>query len=147
MELLILSYEHLLIRSLFIKRRLVKVLDFDRCDISCIHEDAVSEVRQKMIGNDEAQALSDTFKTLADPTRVKMLFALLNIELCVCDLAAVIESSDSAVSHQLRMLRTQKLVKYRREGKVMYYSLTDSHISTLFKQAIEHIGHTNELMP
>lgn len=120
------------------------VLDFDRCDVLCIHEDAVSEVRQQMIGDNEAQALADTFKTLADPTRVKMLFALLNRELCVCDLAAVIGASDSAVSHQLRMLRTQKLVKYRREGKIMFYSLTDSHIRTLFKQAIEHTGHNKE---
>jgi Predicted transcriptional regulators len=120
------------------------VLDFDRCDLLCIHEDAVSEVRQQMIGDDEAQFLADTFKTLSDPTRVKMLFALLNRELCVCDLAVVIGVSDSAVSHQLRMLRTNKLVKFRREGKIMYYSLTDSHISTLFKQAIEHIGHTNQ---
>ncbi|MFZ3129568.1 MAG: metalloregulator ArsR/SmtB family transcription factor [Desulfosporosinus sp.] len=120
------------------------VLDFDRCDILCIHEDAVSEVRQQMIRNDEAQVLADTFKTLSDPTRVKMLFALLNRELCVCDLAVVIGASDSAVSHQLRILRTNKLVKFRRDGKIMYYSLTDSHIHTLFKQTIEHIGHTNE---
>jgi len=119
-------------------------VEFDRCDITCIHEEAVAEVRQQMLGEDEVQSLADTFKTLADPTRVKMLFALLNRELCVCDLAAVIGASDSAVSHQLRILRTQKLVKFRRDGKIMYYSLTDNHISTLFKQAIEHIGHSNE---
>jgi DNA-binding transcriptional ArsR family regulator len=118
------------------------VAGFDRCGITCIHETAVAEVRQQMIADDEAQALADTFKTLADPTRVKMLFALLNRELCVCDLAAVIGASDSAVSHQLRMLRTQRLVKFRREGKIMYYSLNDNHISTLFKQGIEHIGHS-----
>ena len=120
------------------------VAEFDRCDVTCIHEEAVAEVRQQMLGEDEVQSLADTFKTLADPTRVKMLFALLNRELCVCDLAAVIGASDSAVSHQLRILRTQKLVKFRRDGKIMYYSLTDNHISTLFKQAIEHIGHSNE---
>ncbi|MDD3364839.1 MAG: metalloregulator ArsR/SmtB family transcription factor [Syntrophomonas sp.] len=119
-------------------------LDFDRCGISCIHEDAVSEVRQQMIEDNKVQALADTFKVLADPTRVKILFALLNRELCVCDLSAVISMSDSAVSHQLRMLRTQKLVNFRRDGKIMYYSLSDSHISTIFKQAIEHIGHSNE---
>lgn len=120
------------------------ISDFDRCDVLCIHEDAVSEVRQQMIGDDETQALADTFKTLSDPTRVKMLFALLNRELCVCDLAAVIGATDSAVSHQLRMLRTQKLVKFRRDGKIMYYSLTDSHISTLFKQAIKYFGQTDQ---
>jgi|SRR5665647_518122 len=120
------------------------VAEFDRCGITCIHEEAVAEVRQQMLEDDEAQALADTFKTLADPTRVKMLFALLNRELCVCDLAAVIGASDSAVSHQLRMLRTQRLVKFRREGKIMYYSLTDNHISTLFKQGLEHIGYSKE---
>ena len=97
------------------------VAEFDRCDVTCIHEEAVAEVRQQMLGEDEVQSLADTFKTLADPTRVKMLFALLNRELCVCDLAAVIGASDSAVSHQLRILRTQKLVKFRRDGKIMYY--------------------------
>ena len=97
-----------------------------------------------MMGADEAQALADTFKTLADPNRVKLIFALMHRELCVCDLAAVIGASDSSVSHQLRILRTQKLVKFRRDGKILYYSLTDDHISGLFKQGLEHIGHSKE---
>ncbi|MDD4802785.1 MAG: metalloregulator ArsR/SmtB family transcription factor [Syntrophomonas sp.] len=116
--------------------------EFDKCGISCIHEAAVTEAREHMINEEKAQALADTFKTLADPTRVKMLFALLNRELCVCDLAAVIGASESAVSHQLRMLRTQRLVKFRREGKIMFYSLNDNHIITLFEQGIDHIGHS-----
>ncbi len=117
--------------------------EFDKCGITCIHEEDVAEARQQMLAASEVDALADTFKTLADPTRIKMLYALLTRELCVCDLAAVIEVSESAVSHQLRLLRTQKLVKFRREGKVMYYSLTDSHVRTLLKQTIEHVGHTN----
>lgn len=120
------------------------VIDFDRCGVTCIHEDAVAEVSQKMLGGDEAQSLADTFKTLADPNRVKIIFALMQRELCVCDLAAVIGASDSAVSHQLRMLRTMKLVKFRRDGKILYYSLADDHIHSLFKQGLEHIGHTKE---
>ena len=120
------------------------VIDFDRCGGNCIHEDAVAEVSQKMLSGDEAQSLADTFKTLADPNRVKIIFALMHRELCVCDLAAVIGASDSAVSHQLRILRTQKLVKFRRDGKVLYYSLTDEHIGILFKQGLEHISHSKE---
>ena len=120
------------------------VIDFDRCGVSCIHEEAVAEVSQKMMKGDEAQALADTFKTLADPNRVKLIFALMHRELCVCDLAAVIGASDSAVSHQLRILRTQKLVKFRRDGKILYYSLIDDHIGVLFKQGLEHIGHSKE---
>ncbi|HWP97832.1 MAG TPA: metalloregulator ArsR/SmtB family transcription factor [Syntrophomonadaceae bacterium] len=118
--------------------------DLDHCEVNCIHEEAVAEVRQKMLGENEAGLLAEIFKTLGDPTRVKMLFALMNRELCVCDLAAVIRASDSAVSHQLRILRSQKLVKFRRDGKVLYYSLADDHVSSLFKQGLEHVGHSEE---
>ena len=119
-------------------------MQFDRCGSQCIHEEAVNDVSRKMLSGEEAQALADTFKTLADPNRVKIIFALMNRELCVCDLAAVIGASDSAVSHQLRMLRTQKLVKFRREGKILYYSLADEHIDALLKQGLEHISHSKE---
>lgn len=114
---------------------------FDRCEVSCIHEESVSAVKQAMISDDEAQSLADIFKTLADRTRVKMLFALMQQELCVCDLAAVIGASESSVSHQLRILRTNKLVRFRRDGKNLYYSLADDHVKTLFKQAFEHASH------
>lgn len=117
---------------------------FDKCDITCIHEAAVAEVSAHMLGDQEARSLADIFKTLGDPTRVKLLFALMNRELCVCDLAAVIGATDSAVSHQLRILRTQKLVKNRRDGKILYYSLADDHVSTLFRQGLEHVGHTEK---
>lgn len=109
----------------------------DRCDISCIHEEAVAAVRERMISDDTAQSLADIYKTLADRTRVKLLYALMHQELCVCDLAAVIGASESSVSHQLRLLRTTKLVKYRRDGKILYYSLDDDHVRTLFKQGLE----------
>jgi len=120
------------------------VIDFDRCAVPFIHEEAVIEVGEKMLRADEAQALAEIFKTMADPNRVKIIFALMQRELCVCDLAAVIGASDSAVSHQLRTLRTHKLVNYRREGKILYYSLTDDHIHRLLKQGLEHMGHTKE---
>ena len=113
--------------------------DFDQCDIYCIHEDAVNDVRKIMISENTAISLAELFKALGDPTRVKILFALMNRELCVCDLAAVIGASDSAVSHQLRILRTLKLIKFRREGKILYYSLDDTHIENLFAQGLEHV--------
>lgn len=111
----------------------------DRCEVNCIHESTVKEVRLQMITEDISQSLAEIFKTLGDSTRVKMLFALMYRELCVCDLAAVIGVSESAVSHQLRLLRTQKLVKFRRDGKVMYYSLADNHVEKLFEQGLEHV--------
>ncbi|NLV17204.1 MAG: winged helix-turn-helix transcriptional regulator [Syntrophomonadaceae bacterium] len=116
--------------------------DLDRCDVSCIHRDVVEEVRRQMVEATVAQALAGLFKILGDPTRVKILFALLKRELCVCDIAAVIGASESAVSHQLRLLRTHKLVKNRREGKVLYYSLADDHVEILFSQGLDHVAHS-----
>lgn len=113
--------------------------EFDRCDINCIHEEAVADVRKIMIGEDIASSLAGLFKALGDPTRVKILFALMNRELCVCDIAAVINASESSVSHQLRILRTLKLIKFRRDGKVLYYSLSDAHVEKLFAQGLEHV--------
>lgn len=111
----------------------------DRCEVVCVHEESVQEVRQKMIKEGMVFSLAELFKTLGDPTRVKILFALMQKELCVCDLAAVIGISDSAVSHQLRVLRANRLVKFRREGKIVYYSLADEHVRRLFEQGLEHV--------
>ena len=111
----------------------------DRCEVQCIHEESVKAVREKMIKDEIFYELADLFKTLGDSTRIKMIFALMQRELCVCDLAVVIGASDSAVSHQLRVLRSQKLVKFRREGKILYYSLDDDHIRSLFAQGLEHV--------
>ena len=113
--------------------------DLDQCDVYCIHEDAVNDVRKIMLSENTAISLAELFKALGDPTRVKILFALMKRELCVCDLAAVISASDSAVSHQLRILRTLKLIKFRRDGKILYYSLDDNHIENLFAQGLEHV--------
>lgn len=113
--------------------------EFDRCDINCIHEEAVADVRKIMIDEDIAGSLAGLFKALGDPTRVKILFALMNRELCVCDIAAVINASESSVSHQLRILRTLKLIKFRRDGKILYYSLADAHVEKLFAQGLEHV--------
>lgn len=113
----------------------------DRCEISCIHQDKVERAKQQNLPEQTTYRLAETFKALSDPTRIKIVNALSSGELCVCDLAAVLEMSQSAVSHQLRQLRNLRLVKFRKEGKVSYYSLDDSHILDLFHRCLEHVNH------
>ena len=115
------------------------MVELDRWEINCIHDEAVKAVRQALFDEDVAVSLAELFNALGDPTRVKILFSLMTRELCVCDLTAVIGISESAVSHQLRVLRTLRLVKFRREGKILYYSLADDHIEKLFAQGLDHV--------
>ena len=110
----------------------------DVCEERCIHQDTVRKVKEKMLEDEVFSHLSRDFKILGDPTRVKMLFALSQKELCVCDLASVLGLSESAISHQLRVLRDHNLVKYRRDGKMAYYSLSDQHVVQLLKMGVEH---------
>lgn len=116
-------------------------LDFDTCQIDCIHEEAVMEIKATMLESGTVLALAEIFKVLGDPTRVKIIHALTQKELCVCDLAAVLNMSQSAISHQFRVLRNLRLVKYRKEGKIVYYSLDDHHIVNLFNEGLEHVSH------
>lgn len=95
--------------------------------------------RQALSPEREILSLAETFKTLGDPTRVKVLQALSVEELCVCDLARLLGISESATSHQLRVLRNKKLVRYRKEGKMAFYSLDDAHIDVLMKVALQHV--------
>ena len=111
----------------------------DLCDVVHLHPARVTELRETLIGDDAASDLAETFRTLGDPTRVRILDALSHGELCVCDLAAVVRMSESAVSHQLRLLRNLRLVKPRREGRMMFYALDDRHIITLFRQGLRHV--------
>jgi DNA-binding transcriptional ArsR family regulator len=113
----------------------------DRCEELSTDPERVNRVRACMIGDDEAVLLSEVFKMLGDQTRIKIIFALSCCEMCVCDIAETINMTQSAVSHQLRLMRNMKLVKYRKEGKSVYYSLDDDHILQLFKQGMEHIKH------
>jgi len=108
------------------------VIDDDLCNVECIHESSVREVSKQMIEEDKVNKLALLFRALGDPTRVKIIYALSLRELCVCDLKAVLNLSQSAVSHQLRYLKNLHLVKYRRQGRMVYYSLDDRHIRTLF---------------
>lgn len=109
------------------------------CDVHVVHEDAVHEAMQEQTGEDELTYLADTFQILANPTRLRIVDALARRELCVCDLAAVVGTSQSAVSHHLRQLRQMKIVRYRKEGRMAYYRLDDDHISSLFSVGLEHI--------
>ena len=111
----------------------------DLCDVIHLHPARVAELRSALIGPDAVTDLAETFRTLGDPTRVRILDALSHGELCVCDLAALVRMSESAVSHQLRLLRSLRLVRPRREGRMVFYALDDKHIITLFRTGLRHV--------
>ncbi|MCE5265971.1 MAG: metalloregulator ArsR/SmtB family transcription factor [Deltaproteobacteria bacterium] len=108
------------------------------CEVSCIHEGKVAAARRAMKPEATLFRLAAIFKVLGDPTRTKVISALLKEELCVCDLAALIGISQSAISHQLRVLRDMNLVKYRKEGRIAFYSLDDDHISAILTAGLKH---------
>jgi ArsR family transcriptional regulator len=110
------------------------------CDCVAIHEDLVDKKREEMPADEGLYDLAELFKIFGDSTRVKILWALNNIELCVCDIAALLNMKQSAISHQLRILKQSRLVKNRRAGKVVFYSLLDDHVTKIFDMGMEHIG-------
>ena len=109
------------------------------CQEEELHPEAIHRVREKLPQDKVLYDLAELFKIFGDSTRVKILYALLESELCVCDIAKLMEVSQSAVSHQLRVLKASKLVKFRREGKTVYYSLADEHVIRILSQGMEHI--------
>ena len=109
------------------------------CEVLCINERKVASARQAMKPDETLYKLAATFKVLGDPTRTKVISALLQEELCVCDLASLIGISQSAISHQLRVLRNMNLVKYRKDGRIAYYSLDDDHISSILMAGLKHV--------
>ena len=114
-------------------------LDEDRCGYRCIHQDRINTAIGAALQEGECTRLSQLFKAMGDATRLRILQALEQGEMCVCDLAVYLEISESAVSHQLRLLRQLHLVTNRREGPVLYYRLDDDHISQLVRLGLEHI--------
>ena len=110
----------------------------DVCEIEYVNKETVREVKSRMLENKIILKIANGFKILGDPTRVKILYALSQKELCVCDLAVLLGMTHSAVSHQLRLLRNTNLVKFRKEGKIVYYSLADEHVIKLIDMGIEH---------
>ena len=111
----------------------------DRCDCRIIHRQRVEKARRDALPEEEIVELSHLFKAMADSGRIRILSALRDGEMCVCDLAALLTVSESAVSHQLRLLRQLKLVSNRRQGPVLYYRLNDDHVSQLINLALEHV--------
>lgn len=111
----------------------------DLCDCRVIHSEIVNKVWQKMPPEENLYDLAELFKVFGDSTRVKILYALSENEMCVCDLAVLLNMKQSAVSHQLRVLKQSRLVKSRREGKVVYYSLDDQHVKKIFHEGYMHI--------
>ena len=111
------------------------------CDCNIIHEEVVNKVLQKMPNEDIFNHLADLFKLIGDTTRCRILFALDESEMCVCDLANVLNMTKSSISHQLAVLRISGVVKCRRSGKEVYYTLDDEHIVKLFEIGLEHIKH------
>lgn len=115
------------------------------CEEIVIHEDEVLAARRGLVDMATADRLAQTFSALADPTRLRLISALSGRELCVCDLSTVVGTTQSAVSHQLRLLRNLNLVRYRKEGRIVYYALDDAHIQELFQLSLEHVSHETRM--
>ncbi|AOR22513.1 ArsR/SmtB family transcription factor [Clostridium taeniosporum] len=111
----------------------------ENCKCNIIHEDIVMKVKDLLPQEEILYDLAELFKVFGDSTRIKIICALFESELCVCDMAALLGMTQSAISHQLRTLKSARLVKFRREGKVIYYSLDDEHIKHIFDEGFKHI--------
>ena len=114
-------------------------VNIEKCNCNIIHEDVVNKVKDAIPDDEVLYDLAELFKAFGDSTRVKIICALFESDMCVCDLAAILGVSQSAVSHQLRTLKASRLVKFRREGKIVYYSLDDEHIKNIFNEGFKHI--------
>lgn len=113
--------------------------DIERCTCNMIHEDIVNDVRGRLPQEETLYDLAELFKVFGDSTRIKIICALFESEMCVCDLSALLSISQSAISHQLRILKSARLVRFRRAGKVIYYSLDDEHVKSIFDEGLNHI--------
>ncbi len=113
--------------------------EIEKCEWLCIHQDIVNQVISHMPEETQLYDLAELFKVFGDSTRIKILYVLFQAEMCVCDIAQLLNMGQSAISHQLRVLKQAKLVKSRRDGKTMFYSLADSHVRTIIDQGFEHI--------
>lgn len=116
-----------------------------KCDCNTIHQDIIDIVIKKMPLEENLYDLAELFKVFGDTTRIKILWALFESEMCVCDIASLLGMSQSAISHQLRVLKQARLVKYRKDGKVVYYSLDDEHIKQIFDQGMNHVNEGSKI--
>ena len=111
----------------------------EACSFLCVHEDVVAQVQRSLPEQEQLLRLADLFKVFGDGTRIRILYVLLEAEVCVCDLATLLGMTQSAVSHQLRILKQASLIKARRDGKTVFYSLADDHVRTIIDQGMNHI--------
>ena len=118
---------------------LVDKNNIERCDYIFAHEDIIKNVNEEMPEEEILYDLAELYKVFGDTTRIKILYVLFESEMCVCDIAQLLNMSQSAISHQLRVLKQSQLVKFRREGKTVFYSLADDHVRTIINQGMEHI--------
>lgn len=114
--------------------------EIERCDCTVIHEEIIRMVKDRMPEEEKLYDLAELFKVFGDSTRIKILWALAESDMCVCDIAALLNMTQSAISHQLRILKQARLVKFRKDGKIVYYSLDDSHVKQIFEQGLVHIN-------
>ena len=114
--------------------------EIDRCDCVCVHPETVAAALNILPDDETLYDLADLFKLFGDFTRIKILSLLESGEMCVCDIAEALDMNQSAISHQLRVLKSSKLVKSRRDGKQAFYSLADAHVMTILRQGMEHIN-------
>jgi len=117
-----------------------KDIIIENCDYIHAHEDVIAAVNEKMPEEEILYDLAELYKVFGDSTRIKILYVLFESEMCVCDIAQLLNMSQSAISHQLRVLKQSKLVKFRREGKTVFYSLSDDHVRTILDQGMEHVA-------
>lgn len=115
------------------------VNEIECCESHEIHEELLKKVNDNMLEENELYNLAELFKVFGDSTRIRILFVLFEAEVCVCDLAQILDMTQSAISHQLKVLKQSRLVKSRREGKSIYYSLADEHVRTIIAQGCDHI--------
>lgn len=127
-----------------IKPQLLAESDAPSCESKLVHLDQVRQVQPELLPVQSAQRMAEFFAVLADPTRLRLLSALVSQELCVCDLAAGLKMGESAVSHQLRVLRSVRLVKYRKAGRNVYYSLTDDPVVNLYRDVANHLNEPSD---
>ena len=121
--------------------RIHQTVSVPGCSETVVHDDAVRNAKQSLPEPDAVSAMTDLFAALGDPTRLRIVAALSAGRLCVCDISATVGLTQSATSHQLRVLRDRGLVSSRREGRMVYYSLDDDHVASLYEQALDHVGH------
>ncbi len=113
--------------------------EIETCECEVVHQDAVETAARRLPQDETLYDLAELFKLFGDSTRIKILDALLGTELCVCDIAKLLNLTQSAISHQLRTLKSGKLVRFRKEGKVVYYALADDHVRSIIEMGMEHI--------